>query len=147
MNFGQLDVERKALERMTPEERDALVRGEFLPERWQQFRTNQDAEQQRLQGQLDQIRKSTSQPIQVRGNNVGLQMGGALANALRDFGGMYFASQKEKEMADAKTASEAKFQELIKRYGEDATAAGLETKRRGLSDALRSYSGGGGYDL
>jgi hypothetical protein len=145
--YGQLDVERRTLEGMTPEEQEALIRGEYMPERLAEFRATRDAEQQRLQGQLDRVHRSVDQPINVRGNNTALQMGALAANALRQFGGMYMAGQKEKQMADAQTASAAQFQDLMKRYGEDATGAGLSTKRRGLSDALRSFSGDGGYSL
>jgi hypothetical protein len=137
--YGQLEVESRTLEGMTPEEKAALIRGEYLPDRLAEFRSTRDAEQQRLQGQLERVHGQIGRPIPIRGNNVGIQLGGMLAGALRDFGGMYLANRKEQQMADAKTASDAEFQNLIKKYGEDATGAGLETKRRGLSDAVRSF--------
>lgn len=147
--YGQLDVERRALDTMTPEEQAALIRGEYLPERLAELRSSSADEQQRLKGQLDSVHQMMGQPIPVRGNSVGLAMGGLLANALRDFGGMYIAGQKEKQMTQAQADADAKFQNLIKTYGEDATGAGLSTKRRGLglSDAVRGYGTGGGYSL
>lgn len=142
--FGQIEAELRALD-MKPEERQALIRGEYVPERLREFERTRQNEQQRLQGQLDRTTQMIGDnPIQVHGNNTAMQLGGLAANALRSFGGMYLAHQKEKEMADAQAASDRQFQDLIKMY-EDASGAGLDTKKRGLSgaaNALRLFDDG-----
>lgn len=141
--YGQSQAELGALQGMTPEDRRALVRGEYMPERLAEFNRSRDAQERMLRGQIDQAYQVANTPIEVRGDTPAASMASLVANALRTFGGFAMGRTREKQLADAQAESKRQHDELMG-MGESATGAGLSTKQRGLTDALRGYSGGYG---
>lgn len=140
--YGQTQVELNTLEQMTPDEKTALIRGEYLPERLVEFGRSRDGRDEMLRRQLDQAYQFANAQSPVHPSaNVGTQVAGLIANALRTFGGAYMANEARDGLKKSQDESDAKFEALMN-MGEGATGAGLSTKQRGLSGALRGYGGG-----
>jgi hypothetical protein len=125
---------------MTPEERRALVSGSQLPERLRQFERSQDSREAMLQRQAEMAHQLGNSPMPIQTNNTPAAVAAIIANTLRSFGGAALEHVREGDLAKAKADGQRQHEELM-RLGESATGAGLDTKKRGLADALRMYGG------
>jgi hypothetical protein len=138
--FGQAGVELRTLEGMTPEERKALVSGEYLPERLMEFTRSRNAQEEMLRRQANQAYQLAYQPVEAKGRTTPAAAAHLTANVLRMMGGMAMGKMHENELAAAQGESRRQHDELM-RLGEGATDAGMGVKRRGLSDALIRFGG------
>lgn len=140
MNSGQIGVELKTLEGMTPEEKAALIRGEYLPERLAGFNRSRNSREDMLRQQIDTANRLAESSTPIQTNNTPAAVAAIIANTLRGFGGTALAHMRSKDLAAAQAEGDRGYEELM-RMGEQSTGAGLSTKQRGLSDALRGWGG------
>jgi hypothetical protein len=145
INSGQIGVELETLQGMTPEEKAALVGGEYVPERLREFERARSGREAMLRNQLLSAQQMAGQHTEARGNSTPAAIASIVSNALRTFGGMAQSHRKEQELAGEQAESARLHEELMKR-AEGASGAGLATKQRGLAGALLNY-GSGGYGI
>lgn len=141
----QLRRQQMFYDNLSDEERAALARAQWLPERLASLNASSGAEQGRLQDQLDSAQRMVAAPIQApQSSAAGVVVPTMLANALRTFGGAFIADKRGQELSDAQAKSAAEREALI-RSGEAATGITKRAERNSIADALKSF--GGGYGI
>lgn len=140
MSSGQLGVELRTLEGMTPEERAALIGGASSPERLREFERSRNGREEMLRRQIDSANQLANSNFSVQGHSTPSAIASIVANALRTFGGIAQGFRKEKELAGEQTESARQHEDLMRRL-EGSAGAGLSTKQRGLADAVRGWDG------
>lgn len=144
-DYGSNADQLAALQGLTPEQRQALIRGEWTPERMAALNRSSAGEQARLQDQLNSAQQMVSAPIQApRSSEAGVVVPTVLANVLRTFGGALMADKKGRELGDAQARSANEMESLI-RGGESATDAVKRLEEGRLrAQALRQMGQGYG---
>lgn len=139
---SQLLRQKNFYDLLSEEDKQALTRGEWVPERMAALRASSDDEQARLQGQLGAAQRMVAAPIEVpRSNSAGVVVPTVLANVLRTFGGALLADKQGQALADAQGRAKTGMEDII-RSGEAATRTTKRAEADALSEALRSWGGG-----
>lgn len=144
-NYSSSQLLRQKLfyDSLSDEDKQALARGEWLPERMAALNASAGAEQGRLQGQLESAQQMVAAPIQApHSSAAGVVVPTVLGNVLRTFGGAFLADKRGRELTAAQDKAAAEREALI-RSGEAATGVVKRAERNSIADALRMF---GGYD-
>lgn len=140
---SQLLRQKGFYDSLSEEDKQALTRGEWVPERMASLNATSVAEQDRLKDQLSMAQRMMSAPIQApQGNSAGVVVPTVLGNVLRTFGGAFLADKQGRALADAQEKAATEREGLI-RSGESATGIVKRAERNSIADALRDMLGDG----
>lgn len=139
---SQLLRQKGFYDSLSESDKQALTRGEWVPERLAALDASSGAEQDRLTRQLAAAQRMASAPIEVPNNSsAGVVVPTVIGNVLRTFGGALMADKQGKDLTEAQARAAAEREALI-RSGESATGVTKRAERDALAAALRSFGGG-----
>ncbi len=137
---GQNQLQGGYYDNLSPEDRQALTRGEWVPERLAEFKRSRDGEEEMLRRQMDGAYQFARTPGAVHTNSQAGLAASVIGNALRTFGGLYLGNQKENALKGAQAESKRQYDDILK-MGEASTEAVKrnEAGMLGQARALRQY--------